>query len=132
FEIAAPPGDPCLPPMAVTRVDGLPDVADGFVRLIATDVGEVGVDVRVDLVDKHGQRFTISEGFGRNPYRHGDGNIYLSYRDLHIYQWGRCTESPVFRPADIREIQLRFFPRDPKAATRVRLDVVAPGPAGGS
>jgi hypothetical protein len=133
FEIVNPPRDPRVPPMAVTRVAGLPDSADGFLRLSSADVDKAAVGIRVDLVDKHGQRFSISENFGRNRFRYRDGDdVYLAYRDFHIYQWGRCAENPGFHPADVREIQLRFFPSAPRASTKVSLDVVAPGPQSGS
>lgn len=115
--------DPRLPPMAVSRVDGLPSAENAFLRVRFP--GEIGGDLRVDLVDVHGQRFAIAENFGVNRY-HASSAIFLGYRDFQIYAWGRCSENPRFRPEDIREVQLRFYPSSPDARFDVALDVVSP------
>jgi hypothetical protein len=118
--------DPRLTPMAITRIAGLPEVANGFLRLRIPEAAARMMDIRVDLVDAQGQRFSVSENYGRNWIDPVYGETFLSYRDFHLYVWGHCTVHPVFRPADIREIQLRFYSKSPAGSAEVRLDVVAP------
>jgi hypothetical protein len=109
FEIPESSNDPTRPTMAVASVAGLPPLENGFLRLRLFGEDTVAVDVRVDLIDSRGQRFAIAENFGRNWMRPEADTIYLSFEDFGIYQWGRCTERPTFDPAEVREVQLRFF-----------------------
>ena len=130
FQIPPPSDDPRLPPMAVTKVDGLPEEPDGFLRLRIADEKAAGeVSIRVDLIDAQGQRFTIAENSGQNWIDPIADEVFLSYRDFHLYIWGRCMGQSVFRPGDIREIQLRFYSGAAVSAD-VRLDAVAPGEGG--
>ncbi|MGH8047103.1 MAG: hypothetical protein ACREKL_07645 [Chthoniobacterales bacterium] len=128
FDVAGPSDDPTMPPMAVTAVEGLPEVKNGFLRLRLPRTFPISMGIRVDLVDRLGQRFSISENLGRNWLKPDPRLIYLSYEDFHIYPWGRCTDEPVFEPSAIREIQFRFFPPRAGARVAVLLDVVSPGP----
>jgi hypothetical protein len=126
FQVMKRQIDPRIPPMAVTKVAGLPNVANGFLRLRIVDGESSSTDIRVDLVDIHGQRFSVAENYGMN-WEYPDRNeIFLSYRDFHPYVWGRNTGAAVFRPEDIREIQLRFSSQLPSRPIDVRLDIVAP------
>ena len=127
FEVPGMQADPRLPPMAITRVDGLPVVTNGFLRLRAPEDAKLAMHVRVDLVDRYDQRFTVADNLGKNWFLTNEREIYLSFDDFHLYPWGRCTKSPEFHPQDIREIQLRFYPLQGGGRTEVRLDVVSPG-----
>lgn len=98
--------DPLEPPMAVARLDGLPE--DGFLRLHLDRPMDRNTQVRVDLVDDAGQRFCIWENFGRNYSRMWE-DVWLNLRDFGMFFWGRATSQPMFRPARVREIQLRFY-----------------------
>ncbi len=118
--------DPRLPPMAVTRVEGLPGGVDAFLRIRFPARRGAAPQVRVDLVDDRGQRFAVGENLGRNPTRSPRNELYLAFRDFHPYAFGRLTEEPVFRPEAVREIQLRFYPPDGEASVALRLDVVEP------
>ncbi len=109
--------------MAVTKVEGLPTVENGFVRL-RFPRGFRGW-LRVDLIDEVGQRFTVAQGLGRNPHLENADTIWLGYKDFHIYSFGRITGDPVFRPEAIREIQLRFYGQPGDDPVRVKLDVVS-------
>ncbi|MDD5199486.1 MAG: hypothetical protein PHC88_06745 [Terrimicrobiaceae bacterium] len=124
FRIHEHTGDPRLPPMAVTKINGLPPAPQGFLRLRFPEAPQAGV--RVDLVDDRGQRFSVAENLGRNPIRDDPREVLLAYGDFHIYAWGRCTGQPVFRPEAIREIQLRFYPVLQPAELTLSLDALAP------
>jgi len=110
FYIERPSRDPRLPPMAVAKVNGLPALKNGFLRVRFPRTLHREGNVRVDLIDDKGQRFTVAEEFGKNRFRVDPTETWLSYEDFNLYAWGRITENPTFRPEDIREIQLRFFP----------------------
>jgi hypothetical protein len=129
FNVRGPATNATQPPMAIAAIDGLPRVKDGFLRLRVPEEFSDSMNIRVDLVDKRGQRFCVAENFGMNWLRPEPGLIYLSYEDFHIYQWGRCTDDPFFDPAAVREIQLRFFPSRTGGRIGVQLDVVSPGSA---
>jgi len=126
FQVKGPQTDPRFPPMAITRVDGLPQVAGGFLRVRFSDKPGTITAVRVDLVDKHGQRFAIGENFGRNRIDSDAREVLLAYRDFNIYPFGRCLRRPEFHPEDVREIQLRFYPSPGADKCTVQLDVIAP------
>lgn len=130
FSIPGRLSDPRLPPMAVTRVNGLKAVPNGFLHLRTGPESDFHVRIRVDLIDKNGQRFSIYENFGKNLFLYQLNDTYLGFDDFQLYVFGRCLEKPVFRPEDIREIQLRFFTQAPSKSVVVRLDVVAPGTNG--
>jgi hypothetical protein len=122
--------DPRLPPMAVTRVHGLPEAGDGFLRIRIGESERYVGSVRVDLVDRFGQRFSVAESLGQNRFRPDAHEVFLAYKDLHLYAWGRCTRQPRFNPRDVREIQLRFFPEQAVSEFAIAIDVVAPGGRG--
>jgi len=116
--------DPRLPPMAVTRVHGLPEIEDGFLRVRIGESEKYVGSVRVDLVDRFGQRFSVAESLGQNRFRPDAHETFLAYKDLHLYAWGRCTRQPRFNPRDVREIQLRFFPEQAVSEFAITIDVV--------
>lgn len=126
FRVEGSQTDPRFPPMAITRVDGLPQVAGGFLRVRFPEKLGTITAVRVDLVDKHGQRFAISENFGRNRIVPDAREVLLAYRDFNVYPFGRCLRRPDFHPEDVREIQLRFYPSPGADKCAVQLDVIAP------
>ena len=123
FSVDEAQTSPTRPTMAVTKVEGLPTVENGFVRL-RFPRGFRGW-LRVDLIDEVGQRFTVAQGLGRNPHLENADTIWLGYKDFHIYSFGRITGDPVFRPEAIREIQLRFYGQPGDDPVRVKLDVVS-------
>jgi hypothetical protein len=92
--------------MAIARVSGLPP--RGFLRLQLDRPMGSDFRVRVDLVDRHGQRFTVWENLGASYFGPND-DVWLNLEDFHIYFWGRCSEHPVFRPQDVEEIRLRLY-----------------------
>jgi hypothetical protein len=98
--------DPLWPTMAIARVSGLPP--RGFLRLQLDRPMGSDFRVRVDLVDRHGQRFTVWENLGASYFGPND-DVWLNLEDFHIYFWGRCSEHPVFRPQDVEEIRLRLY-----------------------
>jgi len=124
--VSGPQKDIRCPPMAITKIDGLPKAADAFLRLRIPRPASLQNAVRVDLVDKQGQRFSIIENLGDDWFDPDRREIFLSYEDFHISSWGRCTATPVFRPEDIREIQLRIYPAPSPSPLLVQLDVLAP------
>jgi hypothetical protein len=132
FQMSKRQTDPRFPPMAITKVDGLPAVADGFLRLRVGQKPGAATGIRVDLVDINGQRFSVAENFGQDWLDANPAKTFLSYRDFNLYGWGRCLAHPAFHPSNIREIQLRFYPQFPFSPVDVRLDVVAPVEAGNS
>ena len=104
--VAKPNRDPLWPPLAIARVNGLP--LQGFLRLQLDRPMDADFRVRVDLVDRHGQRFTVWENLGASYFGPND-DVWLNLEDFHIYFWGRCSENPVFRPQDVEEIRLRLY-----------------------
>jgi len=98
--------DPLRPTMAVAGIKGLPQ--HGFLRLQLDQPMSSDFKVRVDLVDRHGQRFTIWENLGASYYGPRD-DVWLNLDDFHVYFWGRCSDQPVFHPEAIEEIQLRLY-----------------------
>ncbi len=109
--------DPLRFNFALAHVSRLP--SEGFLRLQLSHPMSKDCLVRVDLIDRRGQRFTIWENFGVSYYR-PSADVWLNLRDFASYFWGRCTKNPVFHPEDIREVQVRgFFKRadDPVEVT---------------
>ncbi len=118
FQVGRVSRDPLLPTTAVAAVDGLP--AKGFLRLqLNRPMASVAL-VRVDLVDKKGQRFSIWENFGMN-YARPSPDVWLGIEDFNVYFWGRCGADPRLRPADVREVQLRFYYRKANEPVDARL-----------
>ena len=115
--------DPLRPMMAVARVHGLP--SRGFLRLQLDRPMNPDFKVRVDLVDKHGQRFTVWENFGASYWGPRD-DVWLGLDDFHVYFWGRCRDVPGFRPQDIDELQLRFYFAQANVPRTVRLSLMEP------
>ena len=106
--------DPLRPPVAIARVRGLP--RQGFLRLQLDRPMDSDFKLRVDLVDGQGQRFTIWENFGASYFGPRD-DVWLNLDDFHIYFWSRCSDHPIFRPKEIKEVRLRpYFARahDPR------------------
>ena len=68
---------------------------------------ETGYAVRVDLIDKRDRRFTINEWYGLQRDQLNK-EVWLNLKDFHPYGWGEFSSSPL-NPADVREIQLRFY-----------------------
>jgi hypothetical protein len=110
FDVVDQGVDALSPPMAIVSVPkGLPPARNGFLRLFATDDSGMPADVRVDLIDADGQRFSIYENFGRNPHLPGQNVVYLGYADFHPWIFGRCIPGrEKLDPSRVREIQLRF------------------------
>jgi hypothetical protein len=115
--------DPLRPTMAVAAIKGLP--ADGFLRVKLDRPMNKDAALRVDLVDRAGQRFTIFENFGVS-YLRPSSEVWLNFKDFAVYFWGRCTESPRFRPEKIEEIQLRFFVAKTTMPMEVSLSIMRP------
>jgi hypothetical protein len=115
--------DPLRPTMAIARVHSLPP--RGFLRLQLDRPMDPSFKVRVDLVDKHGQRFTIWENFGAS-YWGPRNDVWLSFEDFHVYFWSRCTDHPDFHPQDIDELQLRFYFAKANDPRTVRLSLLEP------
>ena len=101
-----PVGDPLYPPMAAALVDGLPTA--GFLLVKPDRPLTAETSVRLDLIDVDGQRFTIWENFGQS-YFAPQRILWLNLNDFHVYFWGRCSPTPSFAPAKIRELELRFY-----------------------
>ena len=121
--VDAPNRDPLQPTVAVARVDGLP--SRGFLHLKLDQPMDSNFQVRVDLVDRKGQRFAIWENLGASYFGPRD-DVWLNLEDFGIYFWGRCTESPILDPAHVEEIRLRcYFNRahDPRV---IRLSLLQP------
>jgi hypothetical protein len=115
--------DKISPPVAVTRVNGLPTAKNAFLRIRGNSA--TSTRFRLDLVDDKGQRFSIPEWFGMNRFSPTPNEILLSYDDFHLHSFGRSTEKPFFDPSAIREIQLRFYMISKAKPATVELDVVA-------
>jgi hypothetical protein len=98
--------DPLQPTIAVARIDGLP--SHGFLRLQLDRPMDSVFQVRLDLVDRKGQRFAIWENLGASYFGPRD-DLWLNLEDFGIYFWGRCTESPRLRPEQVEEIRLRCY-----------------------
>jgi hypothetical protein len=98
--------DPLQPTIAVARIDGLPP--HGFLRLQLDRPMDSVFQVRLDLVDRKGQRFAIWENLGASYFGPRD-DLWLNLEDFGVYFWGRCTESPRLRPEQVEEIRLRCY-----------------------
>ena len=98
--------DPLWPTMAIARVRGLPPRGLFHLQMDRTMNSDFGV--RVDLVDRKGQRFTIWENYGASYFEPRE-DVWLNLNDFHVYFWGRCSEHPILRPQDVDEIRLRLY-----------------------
>lgn len=127
FEVRNDGHDPRLPPMAITRVNGLPDAPRSFLRLRFGPRSDHVGGVRVDLIDDLGQRFTVGENLGRNRFRPTRSDVHLAFEDFHPYAFARLTAKPVFRPEAVREIQLRFYPAAENSKFCLQIEVASPG-----
>ncbi len=110
-------------PMAITQVKGLPQ--QGFLVVQADrDMTPDKVQMRVDLIDVNRRRFTISENRGL-PYYSKSSSVLLNIKDFHPYFWGHHASLPL-DPADVREIQLRFYYAEPENPAGFRIYWVTP------
>jgi len=80
-----------------------------------------GVNVRVDLIDAHGQRFTLWENLGQ-VYGESSRDVWLALEDFHPHAWSRIAPgNRRLKPDQIREISPRvYLPRG--GAVDVELD----------
>jgi hypothetical protein len=113
--------DPLSPTIALAKIDGLP--LRGFLRLQLDRPMDSDFKMRVDLVDRQGQRFTVWENLGASYFGPRD-DVWLNLEDFHIYFWGRCSKRPVFCPADVDEIRLRPYFARANDVRRIRLSLV--------
>jgi hypothetical protein len=105
--------DPLEPQIAAAGLRGLPK--KGFLRIELSRPMSRDFSLRVDLVDKQGQRFAVWENFGVSYFRPAS-DVWLNLNDFGAYFWGRCTDNPQFHPENVEEIQIRFYlskPNDP-------------------
>lgn len=112
--------DPLYLPMAVAAVNGLP--AHGFLVIKWGELPHAGHQVRVDLVDDAGQRFSIWENLGRSYYEPRATETWLNVDDFGLFFWGHCSLYPKLHPGRVREVQLRFYSSQP--AERFTFDLV--------
>lgn len=124
--------DAVTPPMAFAAMpEGLPVARAGFLRLRVTDpAGGDPPHVRVDLIDRDGQRWSVVENFGRSYFRDEGDTVFLGYTDFHPWVFGRTKPFRAFDPRAVREVQLRFSGPGSVRGYRVQLDAVSPIPAG--
>ncbi len=115
--------DPLRFAMAAAHVAGLP--SSGFLRLQLSRPMGRDFQVRVDLVNRQGERFSIWENFGVSYYR-PSADVWLNLRDFHPYFWGRCRGSPELRPEEVREIQLRLFAKKANDPVELSLSLHVP------
>jgi hypothetical protein len=117
--------DPLSPPMAIAKLpDGLPAARNGHLRVQVRDTSGHPASVRVDVIGRDGQRFSIVENLGRTPGAETGDTLWLAYADFHPWVFGRCRPGAKFDPARMREIQLRFYGAEAGKQFRVRLDAV--------
>jgi hypothetical protein len=109
---------PAQPPMAVTEVSGLP--ASGFLRLKADRILGDDLIVRVDAIDKEGQRFAVYE-FGGLNYFQPSSEAWLNMADFNHFGWGKFGPQLRFDPGAVRELQLRFYAKIPLSSVRITL-----------
>jgi hypothetical protein len=125
FDVTDRNADPLSPPMAIARLpQGLPAARNGYLRVQARDANGRPAAVRVDVIDRDGERFTIVENLGRTPGAPTGDTVWLGYADLHPWVFGRCRPGARFDPARAREIQLRFCEAGAGKEFQVRLDAV--------
>jgi hypothetical protein len=115
--------DPLFPPVAIARVKGLPQ--QGFLRLQLDRPMDSDFRIRIDLVDAHGQRFTIWENLGASYFGPRD-DVWMNLEDFHIYFWGRCSDHPILSPQNVEEIRLRFYFTRANESRSIRLSFLQP------
>ncbi len=120
FGIESAGETPMNPPMAIAALpEGLPPASEGALRLSV-----MGGEVRVDLIDEDGQRFTIGEDLGRTRGFDPGGARVLRYRDFYRWVFGRGHRGATLDPARVREMQLRFHPDEAMTSIDVQLDAL--------
>jgi hypothetical protein len=125
FDVTDRNADPLSPPMAIARLPrGLPAARDGYLRVQARDANGRPAAVRVDVIDRDGERFSIVENLGRTPGAPTGDIVWLGYADFHPWVFGRCRPDAKFDPARAREIQLRFCDAGTGKEFQIRLDAV--------
>jgi hypothetical protein len=126
FDVTDRNVDPLSPPMAIARLpEGLPAARNGYLRVQVRDARDHPAAVRVDAIDRDGQRFSIVENLGRTSGVNTGDTVWLAYVDFHPWVFGRCRPGAKFDPARMREIQLRFYGAGAAKQFRVRLDAVS-------
>ena len=111
-------------PRAVGGVGPLP--ANGFIRLELERPFGKDFAVGVHLVDRRGQRFTIWENLGVSYFNSKVPEVWLNLRDFQIYFWGRCTETPVFKPEEVEELHFWFLGNQAEDPRTVKFSVMVP------
>ena len=98
--------DPLFPPMAIARVNGLPENA--FIRIQTSYVSNGSSGLRVDLLTDSGARYTVWENLGANYFR-PSSDIWLNLRDFGQLFGG--TGEPKFNldPSTVKEMQIRYY-----------------------
>lgn len=108
FELSERTYDPEYPLLAATRLpNGLPPA--GWLRVATREQGAMPVTARVDLLDSEGRRFTQWENLGHVRGLPITSPRWLNLADFHPYAWGKLDEQRRLKPAEVRELQLRFY-----------------------
>jgi hypothetical protein len=123
FDVTDRNVDPLSPPMAIAQLpEGLPAARNGHLRVQVRDASGRPAAVRVDVIDRDGQRFSIVENLGRTPDVNTGDTVWLAYADFHPWVFGRCRAGAKFDPTRMREIQLRFYGAEAGKQFQVRVD----------
>jgi hypothetical protein len=109
--------------LAVARIAGLPKT--GFIYLKTNRPMTADFYVRVDLLDRQGQRFAIWENLGVSYY--GPQNeAWLNLEDFQHYIWTGVTTNPRLDPTQVEEIQLRFYFKKANDPVEVEVEIRQP------
>ena len=115
--------DPLRQTLAVARIAGLPKT--GFIYLKTNRPMTADFYVRVDLLDRQGQRFAIWENLGVSYY--GPQNeAWLNLEDFQHYIWTGVTTNPRLDPTQVEEIQLRFYFKKANDPVEVEVEIRQP------
>lgn len=108
FSVAKPMRDPLAPTYAVAALDRVPKGAR-FLRVRLDKPMTAKANLRVDLIDEDGQRFTIWENLGM-VYGEASRDVWLAPEDFHPYFWSTTVPGKLrVNPAKVREISLRVY-----------------------
>lgn len=115
--------DPLFPACALASVAGLP--SRGFIRVRSERPADPSVSLRLDLIDRLGQRFAIWENGGASYF--GPANeVWLNLEDFSLFAWGRCTDRPEMRAAEIDQIRVRSYQTSSESWRTIRLSLLVP------